>query len=395
MQSRIKIEHEDDLLKLIDSLRDFERNFKIGHRFNLFEAVNMSRQEIRHSRFLAYLLSPTETHGLGDSFLRAVLMKTVEGNTYAPVSRLDLAICDLGDAAVHCERDHFDITVQIPKLELMFVIENKIGSLERQDQLKDYRERVEAHYPNYKFLGCFLTPDGYSGEDDNWSAMSYSFIASELRRIQGTLSLSDDVSLAISHYVDLIERKIVASDELIKACRDIYRQHRTALDLIIEYGQESVLSQAFALFLEDNVYLKALRSSINRVYFYHSEWLNISEFPKADALRWAGDFPVLLWFELSGGRLHLRLEVGPLQSNDNVKRSVLIHELRSRFKGKDRQSRGNTYTRIKTISHQIPEDCSVEDLYDAMKILWGNLGGDSIAKSVADAVKACMASGNA
>jgi hypothetical protein len=52
------IPHEAELLALLDALRKFERDFKLGQRFNLFEDLGVGRQEIRHSRFLAYLLDP-------------------------------------------------------------------------------------------------------------------------------------------------------------------------------------------------------------------------------------------------------------------------------------------------------------------------------------------------
>ena len=36
---------------------------------NIFQILNISRAEIRHSNFLAWLLDPNETHGLGNLFL--------------------------------------------------------------------------------------------------------------------------------------------------------------------------------------------------------------------------------------------------------------------------------------------------------------------------------------
>ena len=33
--------------------------------FNPFEALGWTRQELRHSAFLRWILDPTETHGLG------------------------------------------------------------------------------------------------------------------------------------------------------------------------------------------------------------------------------------------------------------------------------------------------------------------------------------------
>src|SRR5437867_3879565 len=42
-------------------------------RFNLFEALGLARNEQYQSRFLAFLLNPTESHDQGDLFLRTFL----------------------------------------------------------------------------------------------------------------------------------------------------------------------------------------------------------------------------------------------------------------------------------------------------------------------------------
>src|SRR5947208_2961342 len=54
----------DDLLAL-ESL--------IG-RFNIFDALGITRREIHHSNFLGFLLDPAESHKQGPLFLKAVLI---------------------------------------------------------------------------------------------------------------------------------------------------------------------------------------------------------------------------------------------------------------------------------------------------------------------------------
>src|SRR4051794_5092357 len=43
-------------------------------KFNIFDALNIVRAEIRHSNFFAWLLDPAESHGQGGLFLKAILM---------------------------------------------------------------------------------------------------------------------------------------------------------------------------------------------------------------------------------------------------------------------------------------------------------------------------------
>ena len=50
-------------------------------RFNIFEAVGLVWQEVRHSTFLAFLLDPRASHGLGDAFTKRLLrvQSTISG----------------------------------------------------------------------------------------------------------------------------------------------------------------------------------------------------------------------------------------------------------------------------------------------------------------------------
>ena len=45
--------------------------------FNLFEAIGVVRSEVRHSDFLAFLLDPSQNHGLGEFFLKPFLQHTL------------------------------------------------------------------------------------------------------------------------------------------------------------------------------------------------------------------------------------------------------------------------------------------------------------------------------
>ena len=55
--------------------RDLERLEALLAEFNIFEAIGVVRQELRHSDFLAFLLDPHQSHGLGDDFLKAFSSK--------------------------------------------------------------------------------------------------------------------------------------------------------------------------------------------------------------------------------------------------------------------------------------------------------------------------------
>ena len=383
--------HEDDLLQLIDALKQLERDFRLDTRFNLFDAIGMVRQEIRHSRFLAFLLDPRNPHGLGDAFLRALLLAAAAEHPALPVSRLALATAGLADAAVHCEQDHFDVTVQLPQLGLLFVIENKVDASESLDQLKRYRTLAQARYPGYAFMGCFLTREGYEGEDEQWGRMGYATVAQELRRLLANASPPPDVTMAVMHYVELIERRIVSSEALISACKRIYQQHRAALDLILEHGQEPLLAQAFDEFVRGgHPGLQAVAERSNTVHFVCSSWLRIEGFPEADRKRWSTSFPVKLWFEWGARKLFLRVEVGPFL-HPSEDRAVLIRRLRERWDEAAPRAggkgNGETYTRITRFTASVPEDPTVEELALAMEKAWKESARLHVEDAVSEAVR--------
>ncbi|RWE32280.1 MAG: hypothetical protein EOS78_24575, partial [Mesorhizobium sp.] len=77
---------------------------------NLFEAVGAIRSELRHSNFLAYLLSPSRPHGLGAKALVAVLrsiLAQLPANK-RPIMTLELLAGELDDAIIYRERANID-----------------------------------------------------------------------------------------------------------------------------------------------------------------------------------------------------------------------------------------------------------------------------------------------
>jgi hypothetical protein len=122
--------------------------------FNIIEAVGVIHQELRHSSFLASLLDPGQSHGLGDAFLTPLLQSALLSSQVAdpPVSRLDLDVWSLDETTVQREWQHIDILLLNADHRLAVVIENKVGSDEHSDQLGRYREAVRRTYPGWTFF---------------------------------------------------------------------------------------------------------------------------------------------------------------------------------------------------------------------------------------------------
>jgi hypothetical protein len=157
---------EDQLSDLLDdsAFRDIDARFR---RFNLFEAVGAVRNELRHSNFLAYLLSPGRPHALGseilERFLRALISRLP--HSARPISILDIIVRDLDTAIIERERDNIDILIEITALNFVVVIENKVGAAVTEDQLSGYKAIIKSKYRNWHHLFVLLNPDGSRPQD--------------------------------------------------------------------------------------------------------------------------------------------------------------------------------------------------------------------------------------
>src|SRR5574337_738498 len=93
---------------LIVNNRDLTELEDLIAEFNIFEALGIVRQELRHSDFLSFLLNPAERHGIGDYFLKSFLIRVLNDADSSPI---EIDIIDLNDAVVERETQHIDILI--------------------------------------------------------------------------------------------------------------------------------------------------------------------------------------------------------------------------------------------------------------------------------------------
>lgn len=142
---------------------------------NVFSIIGMGHQEIKHSNFLAYIIDPNNSHGLGRGmirFLYGLTFKDLKPSKNIRVTRekeenMDLLIVD---------RDNM----------CLMVIENKVRAKLSETQLDKYSSYVEKEYPRYRRTYVFLTPEGrpvpngYAAHPDEWIPVSYKQISARL-----------------------------------------------------------------------------------------------------------------------------------------------------------------------------------------------------------------------
>ena len=217
---------------------DLERLELLLDQFNIFEALGAVRVELRHSDFLAFLLNPNQSHGLGDVFAKRLLQKALASfQNHAHITPIDLDLYDLDSMVVLREWQSVDILLLDEENKLAVIIENKIGSGEHSDQLRRYRQSVRQHYPDLRQVCLFLTPEGDEPSDETYIPIDYLMIAELVEQLveSRASTLGPDVRTLMIHYSQMLRRHIVSESEIADLCRKIYRKHQRALDLIYEY----------------------------------------------------------------------------------------------------------------------------------------------------------------
>ena len=259
---------------------------------DIFHTLGLDEKEGFHSNYLAWLLSPAESHGLGSYFLREFLRsRGWRGAIAAPV---------IGGTTVSREHSLFlsddtgrlDIRIQNDNSEFICAIENKVWSPESGSQLAFYREALDTHFPGYRVERIYLTPNGALPEDsrehDHWTIMTYKDILGLVEKTveEKSDSIHEDVKALLRQYATTLRRNIVpeVSDDVHQLARQIYRKHKQAIDLIIEHHERyepNYVTEAFRM-VRDAVGERPewRESRIDRPYarFVAAEWFDEEEF---------------------------------------------------------------------------------------------------------------------
>lgn len=243
MEERIDIEA---LRHLEGDASELDRIKKLLDRFNIFEAVGFTSREVEHSRLLAFLLAPRNSHGLDTSFLRAFLQTVLETpGEEGFLSPEKVRSRSLGETTVlreaRTEDGRIDILLLNEPDKWAVIVENKVWTKEHHDQLERYYRSVREDYPNRHVSGIYLTPRGEVPSHERYRSLGYGTVCRILEGIleeRGT-SLGPDVRTFIEHYVDMVRSNILGDAEVSKLCQQMYRKHRSTLHSIMEDVQAS------------------------------------------------------------------------------------------------------------------------------------------------------------
>lgn len=249
---------------------------------NIFEITGMGSQEIKHSRILGWLMS--SNHEIKDYFFvnflkHAISFTEKQEYGFDPKKLKNLReyiyILPQKNLTVKFEYKNIDILVIDESNEYVFVIENKVGAQESEEQLAKYREIVSKEFKDYEQFGIFLTADGSlpnesSRDSENnlafylvaWYENIYSILKNILAK--DNLHITNETRLIIENYIDLLLRRdVVENEEIKEICKKIWSnlEYKDALGILFDYKPSKY--EDIEKFLKKNKIIKILLERIN------------------------------------------------------------------------------------------------------------------------------------
>ena len=172
--------------------------------FNVFSLLSIGEDEVRQSRFLAWLLDAESDHGQGNIFLKA----------FVKLCRLSVLFDALDQYRVQTEFSGIESIIDVlvyRRGEFLIYLENKILAQEGPNQIdREFRDmrRVGStlRIPQERQFAIFLTPDGrkpMSGEAIHWRTVSYNEIQAEFGKLLPSIT-SVKVKFILRDWMDTI-----------------------------------------------------------------------------------------------------------------------------------------------------------------------------------------------
>lgn len=214
-------------------------------RYNIFDILNIGRQELRHSDFLAFLLNSERSGDIGKQFLRNFLALLAKDVVPTELDFFTMLYGNIENTNVRREvavkNGRIDILIELEitkekTQKLIIAIENKVDTGEHDNQLDKYREFLYGEkYMTYKKIMLYLSPDKTLPHDDAWIAIDYEFIYAVLSRVD-TENADNTVKTLVHDYMSKIrsEFKMSIDDELKRQATAIYKKNRKVLDFIFD-----------------------------------------------------------------------------------------------------------------------------------------------------------------
>lgn len=173
--------------------------------FNIFEILNISHLEIKHSDVLAYLFNNKESHNLKDTFLKEFIYEVEAASNIDLNLTLDDSYSIKREYAI--PKGFVDLLLISYRHRTIIVIENKIQSKERDNQLKKYKEYFKDKGAGYKLVFIYLTMNDEKASDDEYISVNYTTVIKSLERVLRYKNYSEKIEYFLEDYLEVLLKK--------------------------------------------------------------------------------------------------------------------------------------------------------------------------------------------
>lgn len=163
--------------------------------------------ELVHSRFLAWLLDPSETHGLGAYFVEKFLCKATSKARNFDISNLDFSNLSVKREEIS-DTSRSDIRLFDQSGSFHCTIENKIRSREGDDQTNRLYGGFHGMAPIELFIFLSLG-EKEKPKNPNFISLTYREVLPLLKELL-KVSSDNDTRFLIENYVNTLERLIMS-----------------------------------------------------------------------------------------------------------------------------------------------------------------------------------------
>ena len=305
------------------------------HTPNFFSILDVTKTEIRHSNFLAWLMSPNESHNLNTIFLKWFLKDIFSSDKIEWANEFSIDSFNLHNVKVYREWQNIDIV--IVHEEFVVAIENKVDSNEHSRQLKRYSDIINESFPDLKKAFVFLTIDGLNPKDETdanqYISIDYGLIKSLIEIVLSVYknSLSQRIQYYIEDYLLILNRYIMKEHESVELAQQLYMNHREAIDFIIEnipdkiaevreIIEETIIEEGYVLETCNKYYARFLTKKLSPII------------PRTGILGWKGNESFLFEMAYWEKGLSLKFVISPGNEKNRQVLSDIMKTLRKNKK---------------------------------------------------------------
>lgn len=219
----------------------FEKYFIRASKANALKIFGIKDSETKHSKFLSWLLDPTENHFLEHFFLESFLKSIKTGLSDDYIHKISTktninVFCEFATDNNNCRQNKRFIDILLlaknrfpvnekdgRRKDLVLVIENKIYAKESKDQTFDYKKYVEDKFPENEFERIFVYLDLWGEKKTGYINATYkNNILPILKKFQAE-GLFEKTDL-IRDYITILEEKYLLLDD--KEVKFLSKNHR-------------------------------------------------------------------------------------------------------------------------------------------------------------------------